>query len=122
MAITITLDDDLVAGLENKAKKQQLSVEQFVIGILTEAAEESESETLQEVVARIRATPPNPSLIRPATGNLADLQIASPDDPYFDLESWERQWSILEAESKAITRANDVAEGRGGFPVCHHFP
>jgi hypothetical protein len=114
MAITITLDDDLVAGLENKAKKQQLSVEQFAIGILSEAVEEPESETLEEIVARIRATPPNPSMIRPATGNLADLLIASPDDPCFDLESWERQWSVVEAELKAITRANHIAEGRGG--------
>ncbi len=39
MAITITLDDDLVAGLEKPAKKQQLSVEQFAIGILMEAVE-----------------------------------------------------------------------------------
>jgi len=121
MGITITLDDDLVAGLENKAKNQQLSVEQFAIGILTDAAEEPESETLEEIVARIRATPPNPSSIRAATGNLADLLINSPDDPSFDLESWERQWSVVEAELKAITRADDVAEGRGGFPVSHDF-
>jgi hypothetical protein len=112
MAITITLDDDLVARLENKAKNQQLSVAQFAIGILKEAADESEFETLQEVVARIQATPPNPSSIRPATGNLAELLIASPDDPCFDLESWNRQWSDVEAELRAITRANDVAEGR----------
>jgi hypothetical protein len=122
MAITITLDDDLVAGLENKAKNQQLSVEQCAIGILMEAVEQSESETLEEIVARIRATPPNPSLIRPATGNLADSLIASPDDPCFDLESWKRQWSVVEAELKAITRADDVAEGRGGIPVSHHLP
>lgn len=53
MAITITLDDEMVAGLENRAKKQQLSVEQLAIGILTEAAGESEAITPQEAVMRI---------------------------------------------------------------------
>ncbi len=38
---------------------------------------------------------------------------AAPADPGFDLESWKRQWSVVEAELKALTRANDVAESRG---------
>ena len=37
----------------------------------------------------------------------------APDDPDFDLESWRQQWAAVEAEMKAITRANDMAEGRG---------
>ena len=113
MAITITLEDELVAGLENRAKQQQLSVEQFAISLLTEAIE-SESDTPLEVVARIRATAPNPSQFRPATADLADVLRAAPGDPCFDLENWNRQWSVIEAEMKAITRANDIAEGRGG--------
>jgi hypothetical protein len=111
--ITITLDDDLVAGLAHKAKKQQLSVEQIAIGILTEAVQEPESITSREAVARIQATAPNPSQIRSATANMADVLAASPEDPCFDLASWGRQWSVVGAELKAITRANDVAEGRG---------
>ncbi len=114
MAITITLDDDLVAGLENKAKKQQLSVEQFALSILTEAVEEAESVTPREAVTRIQAIAPNPAQVRPATANLAEALRAAPGDPCFDLESWNRQWSVVEAELKAITRANDVAERRGG--------
>jgi hypothetical protein len=114
MAITITLNNDLVAGLEKRAKQQQLSVEQFAIGILSAALEESESVTPQEAVTRIQTTAPNPSQVRPATANLADVLRTAPGDPSFDLENWNRQWSILEAESKAITRANDVAESRGG--------
>ena len=114
MAITITLEDDLVVGLANRAKKQQLSVEQFAINLLTEALVESESVTPREVVSRIRATAPNPSQIRPATPNLADVLLAEPGDPCFDVENWNRQWSHVEAEMKAITRANDIAEGRGG--------
>jgi hypothetical protein len=43
---------------------------------------------------------------------LGDLLRAAPGDPCFDLESWKRQWYDVEAE-KPITRANDIAEGRG---------
>ena len=114
MANTITLNDDLVVGLANKAKKQQLSVEQLAIRILTEAVAEPESVTPLEAVTRIQATAPNPSQIRLATADLADALRAAPSDPCFDLEGWNRQWSAVEAELKAITRANDVAEGRGG--------
>jgi hypothetical protein len=51
-------------------------------------ADESEDyPTLEEVVARIRATPPNPANIHPATESLADLLLNAPEDPDFDLES-----------------------------------
>ena len=113
MAITVTLEDGLVAELKDRAKQQQLSVEQLVIRILTEAMAGSEPVTPREAVARVQATPPNPAQVRPAKADLADLLHAAPGDPCFDLESWKRQWSNVEAEMKAITRANDSAEGRG---------
>jgi hypothetical protein len=69
---------------------------------------------LRELVTAIQTTPPNPTLIKPATANLAELLSAAPDDPSFDLQSWQRQWSALEAEMKSLTRVNDVAEGGGG--------
>jgi hypothetical protein len=40
MRITIILNDQLVAGLEDNAKKQKLSVEQFAINHLTKALAE----------------------------------------------------------------------------------
>ena len=114
MALTIDLDDELVAALENKARIQQLSVEQLAIGILTEAAREFESLTPLEAVAKVQATPPIPGQIRSATANLADL-LSSPDgEPDLDPEVWRRQWSAVEADLKAVTRANDVSEGRAG--------
>jgi hypothetical protein len=114
MAITITLNDKLVAGLEGRAKKHQLSVEELALRILIQAAEESETATPQEAVAKIQAAAPNHAHVTPATASLADLLRASPGDPCFDLETWKKQWSVVEAELKAITRANDVAENRGG--------
>jgi len=65
------------------------------------------------LVERIKATPPNPATIRPATGSLAEALQDAPEDPDFDLETWTRQWDAIEAEMKAIDRANDIAEGRG---------
>jgi prevent-host-death family protein len=68
---------------------------------------------LVALVERIKATPPNPAAIRPATGSLAEALQNAPEDPDFDLETWTRQWDAIEAEMKAIDRADDIAEGRG---------
>ena len=65
------------------------------------------------LVERIKATPPNPAAIRPATGSLAEALQNAPQDPDFDLETWTQQWNAIEAEMKAIDRADDIAEGRG---------
>ena len=68
---------------------------------------------LVALVERIKATPPNPAAIHPATASLAELLQNAPEDPDFDLESWTQQWQAIEAEMKAIDRADDIAEGRG---------
>lgn len=65
------------------------------------------------LVERIKATPPNPAAIRPAAGSLAEALQNAPEDPDFDLESWTQQWQAIEAEIKAVDRADDIAEGRG---------
>ncbi len=65
------------------------------------------------LVERIKATPPNPAAIHPATASLAELLQNAPEDPDFDLETWTRHWDVIEAEMKAIDRADDMAEGRG---------
>jgi hypothetical protein len=114
MELTIKLDDNLVSGLAKKAKEQKLSVEHLAISILTEAVREYQSVTPQEVVARVQATASNPSQIRSATANLADLLGSANEEPDLDLEAWKRQWSAVEADLKAIKRANDIAEGRAG--------
>jgi prevent-host-death family protein len=65
------------------------------------------------LVEWIKATPPNPNNIHPATASLADLLQNAPEDPDFDLETWTQQWDAIEAEMKAIDRADDIVEGRG---------
>lgn len=68
---------------------------------------------MMALVAEIKATPPNPTAVRPATGSLAEALQNAPEDPDFDLESWTQQWDAIEAEIKAINRADAIAEGRG---------
>lgn len=117
MTITITLPDDLATKLKSRADSQHLPLADVAINILMTAlegeAELDDFPTPEEVVAQIKATPPNPANIHPATESLADLLLNAPEDPDFDLESWNRDWARVEAEMKAITRANDLAEGRG---------
>ena len=60
MAMNITLEDHLVAELEEREKEHHLSVEQLVIRILTDAVASAEPVTPREVVARVQATP-NPA-------------------------------------------------------------
>jgi hypothetical protein len=36
-----------------------------------------------------------------------------PDDPDFDITAWSQEWARVEAEMKAITRANEQAEELG---------
>jgi prevent-host-death family protein len=68
---------------------------------------------LVALVEQIKATPPNPDAIHPATTSLAELLQDAPEDADFDLETWTRQWNAIEAEMKASDRADDIAEGRG---------
>ncbi len=63
-------------------------------------------------MAEIKATPPNPAAIHPATESLADLLENAPEDPDFELETWTKQWHGVEAEMKARDRTNDISEGR----------
>lgn len=113
MAVVLTLPRNLEERLQRRAGLQHRSVEEIAIDILSGALEEDTFPTPEEVVARIRATPPNPLSMRRATGSLADALRNAPHDPNFDLERWEKEWATAEAEMKTITRANDIAEGRG---------
>jgi plasmid stability protein len=113
MPLTITLPDKIEEKLQRRAKAQQLSIEEFVRDILVDALEDDPFPTLEEVVTKIRSTPPNSQSIRPAVGSLAETLRSLPDDPDFDLATWKREWAEIEAEMKAVTRANEIAEGRG---------
>ncbi len=124
MAITITLPDVLAAKLETEAQARNRPAEEVAVELLDQAlaAEPNETEhfplTLEEVVAKIKSLPPDPSLIRQPAGSLEDylaksLAKEAEENVEFDHEAWQRDWNAFEAELKAVTRANDIAEGRG---------
>lgn len=113
MAVTITLPDEIEIQLQQKGQEQQLSVEELALEILAYALKKRElAPTPEDVVAKIQATSLTPGNIRPARGSLADALRNAPEDPDFNLETWNRQWAALEAEMRALTLANAVAEGR----------
>lgn len=112
MPVTVTLPHPLATQLQTRANFKRISLGQMVVDMLVNTLQrEAEDTALEEIVAQIKATPPNPASFRPATGSLLEALENAPDDPDFDLERWNREWSIVEAEMKAITRLNDIAEG-----------
>ncbi len=105
MPVTITLPDELAKNPQTRAEIQRVSLAELVADLLSVAfAVEPDDDfpTPEEVVAEIKATPPNPANIHPATESLADLLRDAPHDPDFDLESWQRDWARVEAEMKAM--------------------
>ena len=114
MAVMITLPDELEARLKRRAKGLRLSLENLVLEILGRAVGADENfPTPEEVVTKIRTTPPNPHGIRLAGASLAEALRNAPHDPDFDLATWNREWAEAEAEMKATTRFKAIAEGRG---------
>jgi len=112
MTITIDLKESVLAGLQQQAQQQRVTVEALAARILETAAEETATESLEKLVARIKAMPPDPAMTRPGDGKLAEKLMSAPDDPDFNLEEWNRNWAAVEQEMSAITRADDIAEGR----------
>jgi predicted DNA-binding protein len=119
--LTIQLPDELRQRAEEIAVQRGRTIERFIREVLEEYLDEAENvqaasnggvrisdkdlsndqddyPSLEEVVAKIRATPSDPSNIHPATQSLAELLAASPEDPSFDLEEWNREWAAVEAE------------------------
>ncbi len=123
MTTTITLPDHLASQLQRQALVQRRSVESLVIEYIEARLKETALPTsvasnemlandaeLLELVARIKATPPNSVRITPSQGNLAELLAVmvhgEPDQALLDT------LDAAELELRAINRADDIAEGR----------
>lgn len=72
---------------------------------------------LERLIAEIKATPPNPNAVHPATKSgeqfRADLEANPPSPELFTFAEWQPLWAAFEAEEKALARAHEIAEGRG---------
>jgi len=112
MTLTITVPERLVAQLQRRAAEEQRSAEEAAVALLEEALDADVWPTPEEVVAKLKALGPDPTAVRPAQGSLVEALRNLPSDPDFDVEEWDRQWEAFEAELKAITRTNTIAEGR----------
>src|SRR6266540_6737981 len=76
MTTTITLPDRLAEQLQQQATVRHRSVEALVIEYVEAALSDEmteEEESLEALVARIKAMPPNPLSIIPAQGDLAEV-------------------------------------------------
>ncbi len=110
MSVTITLPQTLEAALQTVAEARKLSVEEFVLDIRGHAAKTLRTPSPEAIVAEIRAAPT--STVIAATGSLSAALESASEDSEFQLETWQRQWSAVDSEMKALARANDLAEGR----------
>lgn len=98
MTVIMKIPNDLAEKAQRKAAQEHLSLEEYVLELLQEAlAEGTPAPTLEEVVAKIQATPSNPANLRPASGSLSDALRQAPQDPDFDLAIWEQAWESLES-------------------------
>lgn len=113
MSLTITLPEPLTLALQNRAAQEHKSVVDLALKLLADALDaDDDFPTLEEIVAQIKATPPDPTAIHPAQGSLADALASLPADPDFDVVAWQREWNALEAEMKVRDRADAIREGR----------
>jgi hypothetical protein len=129
MEITLTLPDSMIVRLEQQADQLNVSLDDlawkfFSDGLIAESvvttpARNGDSDdlpSLEEVIARIKATPPNPNAIIPPTKTLEEVvaywEANPPEETNLPPEEWDRLWAAFEEELKAIDRADDLAEGR----------
>lgn len=112
MSLTITLPEPLTLALQTRAAQEHKSVVDLALKLLADALEaDDDFPTLEEIVAQIKSTPPDPTAIHPPQDSLLQLLLTSPTDLSFDLQEWEQEWGRVEAEMKAISQTNAIAEG-----------
>ena len=131
MSLTITLSEPLATRLQDYAATSRRSADEAAATLLAVALPapvapdfdmKAADDSLLRLVERIQATPPNPRNVfseedlRASSQRLMEYLAASiaaedPNEP-FDEQEWNRQWDAVEAEMKAVTIANRLAEER----------
>ncbi len=75
-----------------------------------------ENASIDEVVMRIRATPPNPANIIPSSQSIDEVEqlwrANAKQDSDISPAEWGRLWAEFEQEQKRLDQADDRAEGR----------
>ncbi len=128
MSITITLPEPLTHLLEQQATRLHLSSEALAVKLISAALideatallernwKDQEFPSLEEIVAGIKALPPNPKSFHPAerAHDLSYLTwlLENPTEGTMTVEEWEQFWPPFEQELKEIDRLDDLNEGR----------
>jgi hypothetical protein len=128
MTVTVTLSENIAERLQAHADEFHLSLDALVEKLLADAlpvaetngfhgpANDDDLPALEEVVTRIKATPPNPDAIHPATKSvdelIADLQANPPSDELLTFEEMWPHWQAFEQELKDMDQADAVRDGR----------
>ena len=111
MDLLIDLSPTLEDKVKAEARKRKRTPEQIVLERLVQSFANDDGPTIAEVVARIKATPPNPAMITAPQGDLAEALRNGPTDPDFDLKSWKQEWAAAEDEMKRINLLSDIEVG-----------
>jgi hypothetical protein len=127
MTVTVTLSENIAERLEAHAAEFHVSLDALVEKLLTDAlpvvetngvhtAADDDLSSLAEVVAMIKATPPNPDALHPATKSvdelIADLQTNPPPDELLTFAEMWPLWQAFEQELKAMDQADAMRDGR----------
>jgi hypothetical protein len=101
MTISIDVPDTLAHDLEEIAKKQRLTLNDFAVQLLESAVHSDvavESPTPQDIVARILATKRSSNTQIESGRNLAQaLANAVHEDP-IDAKEWAAKWAVIEKQ------------------------
>ena len=131
MTITVTLSTPIGERLQTQADKIDLPLDDLVERMLATSLPAYETNgfhaaydepidddfpTLEEIVAMIKATPPNPNAVhlptKTAAELIAELEADPPEASDITPDEWDRLWAAFEAELKAADYADALSEGR----------
>lgn len=109
MTLTISLSAETQIKLKKRADAFKWSEEQMASHLIDTVLDTS-LPSLEEIIERVQSLPS--SLVSGPDSNisLADALRTAPEDPDFDLAEWTAQWQAVEAEMKAIERADAIAD------------
>ncbi len=79
---------------------QQRSVEDVALEILHEAFAETMLPSLDAVVAKIKSIAPNHHNLHSPQGSLTDVLRRTQSLQDFDLDRWNKEWAMVEAEMR----------------------
>jgi hypothetical protein len=94
--------------------KEQSGASRFDLWVLTEEAGPAGFDDLDELIQRIKNTPPDAQAITLPRKSWADYAAKMPqvEESPFDVAAWNENWDAIEAEMEAASLAHEEEEHR----------